>query len=212
VITLTTAQTSHGPTEDTSDTTAAKVPEDENPIYRTWNHRLPFMAQKAIDRGFDLPNPYGFSGVYSHTKQDVTLSNLNIAFSSDPDAPKTPVPFVTIEQSKTDARAWEAKPDVRILPFLNACLIGGRVDGSAVVPIIVPGEATLKALLPTLGALCDKPPGFPGRPDGCDKDIIIVDHSNFTGTNYGFGITLAAGWKNFFATIPVSNRSLFSAA
>jgi hypothetical protein len=61
------------------------------------------------------------------------------------------------------------------MSFLNAYLIGGRVDGSAVIP-------------------------------------IIVDHSNFTGTNYGFGITLAAGWKNFFAAIPVTNRSLFSAA
>jgi hypothetical protein len=169
-----------------------------------WNHKLPFMAQQAIDRGFKLPNPYGFSGIYSRTKQNISLSNLRISFGSDPNAPKTPVPFVTFQQAKTDARAWEAKPDAWILPFLNAYLISGRVDGEALIPIIVPGEGALKALLPTLGALCDKPAGFPGRPDGCDKVFVILDHSHYTGTNYGLGVTFAAGWKNFFAAIPIS--------
>ena len=72
-------------------------------------------------------------------------------------------------------------------------MLGGRVDGTALVPIIIPGEATLKALLPNLGALCDNPAGFPGRPEGCDEVIVILDNSNYTGTNYGLGITLAAG-------------------
>lgn len=169
-----------------------------------WNHKLPFMAQKVVDMGFKLPNPYGFTGVYVVTKQEVTLSNLEISFGTDPNAPKTPVPFVTFNQPKTDSRAWEANADAWILPFLDVYVIGGRVDGSAVIPIIVPGEEALKALLPPLGALCDKPSHFPGRPDACDKDFVILDYSNYTGTNYGFGMNLAMGWKNYFVTVPVS--------
>lgn len=186
------------------DSSSADPVSDGDNITRKWNHKLPFMAQEVIDRGFSLPNPYGFSGIYSHTKQDVTLSNLRISFGADPDAPQSEVPFVAFEQSTTDARSWEAKPDAWLFPFLNVYLFGGRVDGEALVPIIVPGEATLKALLPELGALCDKPAGFTGRPEACDKAFALLDNSHYTGTNYGFGMTLAAGWKNFFVALPVS--------
>ena len=186
------------------DPTSQNDVSDGDNITRKWNHKLPFMAQEVIDRGFSLPNPYGFSGIFSRTRQDVTLSNLRISFGTDPDAPKTQIPFVSFEQPKTDARTWEVKPDAWLLPFLNVYLIGGRIDGSALVPIIVPGEATLKGLLPELGALCDKPAGFPGRPEACDKDIVLLDNSNYTGTNYGLGMTLAAGWKNFFFALPFS--------
>lgn len=187
----------------TSTPTPSPVADGDN-LKPKWKHKLPFMAQKVIDMGFKLPNPYGFTGVYAVTKQDVTLSNLEVSFGSDPNAPKTPVPFVAFEQPTSDSRAWEANLDAWILPFLNVYLIGGRVDGSAVIPIVVPGEETLKALLPTLGALCDKPGGFPGRPEACDKDFVLIDNSNYTGTNYGFGINLAAGWKDYFVTVPVS--------
>jgi hypothetical protein len=183
---------------------AAGAVNDGSNITRKWNHKLPFMAQQVIDRGFKLPKPYGFAGIYTLTKQDVSLSNLRVSIGSDPNKPKVPIPFVSFQQPKAEARTWEAKPDAWILPFMNAYLISGRIDGEALIPIIIPGEETLKALLPSLGALCDKPAGFPGRPDGCDKDYVILDNSNYTGTNYGFGLTFAAGWKNFFATIPVS--------
>jgi hypothetical protein len=190
--------------DDKTGEAAASPVTDGSNITRKWNHKLPFMAQKVVDMGYHLPNPYGFSGIYSSTKQNLTLSDLRISFGADPDVPQTAIPFVTFQQSKADARAWEAKSDAWLFPFMDAYLIGGRVDGSALVPIIVPGEAALKALLPTLGALCDKPAGFPGRPEACDKDFVILDNANYTGTNYGFGINLAGGWKNFFVAIPVS--------
>jgi len=193
-----------GPAKATSPAKAKSPTVDSPQVKRVWKHKLPLYAQKVIDMGFDLPNPYGFAGIFNTTKQQITLSDLSVYIGPDPNAPKTPVPFVTFGQVNTKAHAWEAKLDAWLLPFLNAFIISGRVDGSAVIPINVPGEDALKVLFPTLGALCDKPPGFPGRPEACDKDYVLIDESTYVGTNYGFGITLAAGWKNYFIAIPVS--------
>jgi hypothetical protein len=40
---------------------------------RTWEHKLPFLAQKVIDLGYDLPLPYGFGLTYVKVDQDMLL-------------------------------------------------------------------------------------------------------------------------------------------
>lgn len=169
-----------------------------------WPHKLPFMAQEVLDRGFKLPPPYALSGIFSNTSQELALSNLRVSFG-DPKQPKTPVPFVTFEPSFADVDAWDLRVDAWVLPFLNVFLIGGSISSNnALVPIVVPGADALKTLAPDIGARCDDPPGHPLRPEACDKDFVLLDEPQYTGNTMGIGVVLPIGWKNLFAAIPLS--------
>jgi hypothetical protein len=170
---------------------------------RVWPHKLPVLGQKVVDLGFDLPNPYGISPLIVVMEQDVVLSDLRVkagGSSSDPQA----VPFVAIGTSNAETLTAEAKFDFWLFPFLNLFFFAGHINGEAFIPIEVPGEATLKAILPPLGALCDAPPATPGRPALCDQDIVILDNTSYDGVNVGGGLTFAAGFKDWFVAIPIS--------
>jgi hypothetical protein len=170
---------------------------------RIWPHKLPIFGQKVTDLGFDLPNPYGVAALVVLLEQDVSLSDLRVKLSDDSGEP-VEVPFVTIGTSDVKTVTAEAKFDFWLFPFLNVFAFVGHIDGEAFVPIIVPGEATLKALLPEIGARCDDPPGTPLRPELCDQDVIILDNTSYQGTNVGVGLTLAAGFGRWFVALPVS--------
>jgi hypothetical protein len=170
---------------------------------RVWPHKLPFLGQKVTDLGFDLPIPYGVALVGVWMKQDVSLSDLRVKLSNSP-APAVQVPFVTIGTSNAETLTAEGKFDFWLFPFLNVFAFAGHIDGEAFVPITVPGEDTLKAVAPPIGALCDNPPGSPLRPDLCDQDFVILDNSKYQGTNLGVGATLAGGFGKWFVAIPLS--------
>jgi hypothetical protein len=168
-----------------------------------WEHKLPIFAQKVIDKGFDLPLPYGIAALYVDTYQELALSDLRISFG-DPDQPQTPVPFVSFEPSYSDSTAWNLKLDAWLFPFMNVFLIGDHLSGDGLIPIVVPGESILKTVAPPIGGLCDKPAHFPGRPALCDEVVVIRDYPQYTGETIGVGVVLPIGWKNFFAAIPLS--------
>jgi hypothetical protein len=170
---------------------------------KVWKHKLPFLAQEVLDKGFDLPPPYGVSAIYTNVLQDLALSDLRISFG-DPNQSQTQVPFVSFEPSFTDTTAYNLKLDAWLFPFMNVFLIANTLDGKGLVPIVVPGEGALKALFPDIGARCDDPPGHPLRPAACDKDYVLIDEPAYTGKTVGVGVILPIGWKNFFAAIPLS--------
>jgi len=177
-------------------------PDDDTGVKRVWPHRLPFLAQGAIDAGFDLPNAYGVGAVYAYVDQLINLDNLRIGFGDEPG--NTSVPFVTFEDSYTKANAVNFKVDAWIFPFLNVFLLGGYMDGEGLIPIVIPGDEALKVLLPAVGARCDAPPGSFLRPDLCDEDLIIRDRPDYSGETVGGGIILPMGWRNYFVVVPVS--------
>ena len=170
---------------------------------RVWPHKLPIMGQKVTDLGFDLPNPYGVSLIAALLEQDVALSDMRVKLSEDPRDP-TAVPFVEIGTSDVKTVTAQAKFDFWLLPFLNVFAFVGHIDGEAFIPVIIPGDETLKAITPTIGALCDLPPGTPLRPDLCDEDIIILDDTTYEGTNVGVGMVLGGGFGRWFVAVPVS--------
>jgi hypothetical protein len=169
---------------------------------RVWPHKLPIFGQKVTDLGFDLPNPYGVAALVVLLEQDVSLSDLRVKLSDGSGEPQQ-VPFVGIGTSDVKTFTAEAKFDFWLFPFMNLFAFVGHIDGEAFVPVVVPGEATLKAVAPALGARCDGPPG-PLRPDLCDQDFIILDNTNYQGTNLGVGLTLAAGFSRWFVAVPLS--------
>ena len=87
--------------------------EVERPI---WEQRLPFMAQKVVDLGYDLPRPYGVKLLYSSIDQAQNLDNLLVGFSG---GEKEPFEFVTFENARSQSDSPQLIGDLWLLPFLN---------------------------------------------------------------------------------------------
>ncbi len=170
---------------------------------KIWPHRLPFLGQKVISLGYDLPDPYGVSLIGSYIDQSLQISNLRVS-TGDASGPYVSVDdFVSFGQSEAEALAIEAKFDFWLFPFMNVFFVVGKMDGDAIVPLEVGVEGALDFL--GRGAVCPDNPPIPSlRPDFCDESIPITAKPKYTGTNCGIGPILAGGWRHYFVAIPLT--------
>jgi hypothetical protein len=164
---------------------------------RTWEHKLPFMAQKVIDMGYDLPLPYGVKVLYSDIEQDQILEGLQVGFSG---GEKEPFEWVAFENAISISETWQAIGDAWVLPFLNLFAFIGDVEGDVILDVFLEGNG----LLEQKGIDCTKPGNLVICRALQDQIIKLPVESVFSGTNYGVGFNMAAGWKGFFFTLPVS--------
>jgi len=164
---------------------------------RTWDHKLPFMAQKVIDMGYDLPLPYGLKVLYSDIEQDQVLEGLQVGFSG---GEKEPFEWVAFENAISFSETWQAIGDAWVLPFLNVFAFIGDVKGDVTLDVFLEGNG----LLEQKGIDCSRPGNLLICRALQDQLIELPIESVFSGTNYGAGFNLAGGWKGFFFTLPVS--------
>ncbi len=140
---------------------------------------LPFFRDMAGDR--DMPLPFGVGVTYFQQSQaynlksfslDNTAYGLMAAAGIDPAAT-----FGILEamppEIENDIEAFNLKVDAWILPFMNAFLILGTLDGETSVKFPAP-------LQPVLGPSLD---------------------FDLAGTVYGGGILLAYGTEHFFGSL-----------
>lgn len=162
---------------------------------RVWNHALPFLAQKVIDTGYDLPLPYGAGLVFSVNDQEQAISELQVGING---RDKVPFEFVTFDRAITKTDSLNAKIDAWLFPFLNVYAIYGPLEADADIEFLIDGNG----MLDHLGISCD---GLV-RPRLCDRlqdqDFLLPIHTTPSGTSWGFGGVLAGGWNGWFATIP----------
>lgn len=165
---------------------------------RVWPYRLPFLGQKVVDQGYDLPIPYGFAVSGVNVQQDVVIKNLSVSFD-DPNE-LTKYDFVSFDNTFTDLNSVQLKADAWLFPFLNVFGLYGKVGGDVTSDITLDGNT----LLAQLGSDCNRL--IP--PLEClllrDKNIVLPIRVDVDTTTYGFGAVLAGGWKGFFAVIPVT--------
>jgi hypothetical protein len=164
---------------------------------RTWEYSLPFMAQKVIDMGYDLPLPYGVKLLYSDIEQDQILEELQVGFSG---GEKEPFEWVAFENAISISETWQAIGDAWVLPFLNLFAFIGDVEGDVILDVFLEGNG----LLEQKGIDCTRPGNLVICRALQDQIIKLPVESVFSGTNYGVGFNLAGGWKGFFFTLPVS--------
>ena len=169
----------------------------ESAEHRTWDHKLPFMAQKVIDLGYDLPLPYGLKVLYSDIEQDQILEDLQVGFSG---GEKEPFEWVAFENAISLSETWQAIGDAWVLPFLNVFAFIGDVKGDVTLDVFLEGNG----LLEQKGIDCTRPGNLAICRALQDRIIELPVESVFSGTNYGVGFNLAGGWKGFFFTLPVS--------
>lgn len=169
----------------------------DEPERRWWDHKMPFMAQKVIDKGYDLPLPYGLKLAYINVDQDQLLDNLYIGFN---DSEQVSISFVDFENASSESETAEIIFDTWVLPFMNVFAIAGTIDGQAPMDVLVDGNGMLEAL----DIDCSKPGNL--VPCGVleDREITLPITAKFDGNNYGIGVNFAGGWKSYFFTLPIS--------
>ena len=164
---------------------------------RNWDRRLPFLAQKVIDEGYDLPLPYGLGLTYADVDQEQLLSSLEVGING---RDRRAVDFVEFENARSLSQSTSLKLDAWLFPFMNVYAMFGRVDGHAPVNVVVDGNGFLAAL----EVDCDRPPPSPLCPLLQDNFYTLPIDANFEGNTYGIGMTLAGGWNGWFLTMPVN--------
>ena len=160
-----------------------------------WNRALPIMGQAVVEKGFNLPMPFGVGAVGAWKKQDIYLYDLSIRI---PGGEWTTIPFPLFNDPYADTYTYQAKFDFWLFPFINVYGLLGRVEGDSIIPLSFIGS-DLMDLIGT-GGLCDglRPP------EACFRTYSGTYRGDISGTNFGLGINPAIGYKDFFFTMPTT--------
>jgi len=172
---------------------------DEQPADapRIWDHKLPFLAQQVIDKGYDLPLPYGVGFTYADVDQEQLLSSMKVGING---SPIIPIDFVDFENARSQSNSFSVKADAWLFPFMNVFAMIGHVDGNAPVDVLVDGNG----FLDELDINCSTLPPNPLCPLLEDQLITLPINASFEGNTYGIGTILAAGWNGWFVAIPLN--------
>ena len=160
-----------------------KKPEDKPKTVEPLTRILPIWGEKARQKGFDLPLPFGFGANLVYMEQGIELRNVRIGL----DDPVVDVSNVIFSDAQSHDSAITARLDIWLLPFANIYGIFGAINGETELDVDVGG---ITGSLPPIGL----PPIFePGK----TLDLNI----DYNGTTYGGGMTLVGGYKNFFGSV-----------
>lgn len=164
---------------------------------KIWPYPLPFMAQKVIDMGFELPYPFGLTLIYAHVDQELLLDNLNVGFAGNPK--NNLDEYVQLNNAFAVNDTVQLKADAWIFPFMNVFAFIGTISGDAKLDIDL--DFGLGS-----GDVCN--PSGPRPPPSICSELggkrFHVDTISYDGYNIGIGTVFAAGWKEWFLAIPLS--------
>ena len=110
------------------------TPEERDSALANYNQTFPIWGRKAVERGIDLPAPFGINlGIFGMA-QDVNISDLGLGFN----APPQPVSFITFEGARARLGNYQLRADLWLFPFLNVYVMGGLGNGQTTVRIATP--------------------------------------------------------------------------
>ena len=144
--------------------------------------RLPFLADEAIKRGYDLPLPLG-AGVILTGLGNRQIDVTDLRLGLDGAEPVSVSDFVTLG-ADSDVFNANFKFDVFVLPFLNVYALVGYVNN----------HSTTRALISI-----PAPGNLPGNIE-VEKEMS----TQIEGVVGGLGAALATGYKNFFFVMDAS--------
>ncbi len=170
----------------------AKAPETR----RTWDHALPFFAQRVIDQGYDLPEPYSIGLSLYMGQQDVTIKNLQVSFNN---GPMQNAGFIGFDANNMHVNTMQVQFGAWLFPFLNVFALVGRVQGNGDIGITMSGR-DLMGFLNIPG--CNAPDRL--QPELCKTNISGTAHADYHGSTIGGGFTVAGAYKRLFFSMPVS--------
>lgn len=176
-----------------------QVPDDQADAKpaKHWDRALPFFAQRVIDRGYDLPNPYDVGYSYFNGTQRYQMSNLMVGANGNG---LRSADFVQFDQSRIRSQSNQFQLGAWLFPFMNVYGIVGNVRGGGDIGI---SFSSLTALEQFFGINI----GCGGRRPGpdCAKPIRLpTQQASYSGTTYGAGFTLVGTYGNVFFSLPVT--------
>jgi hypothetical protein len=163
---------------------------------RKWTRKLPFLGQKVIDEGYDLPLPLGFGLTYVNSNQSMLLTDLQVGINGREEEPFT---FVSFDNANARNDTLQLKLDAWLFPFMNVFAMVGKLEGEAPMDVVLDGNGMLDHLGITCGG-----PLTPACAALQNKTFTIPIEAPFSGTTYGLGTVLAGGWNNWFVAIPLN--------
>lgn len=162
-------------------------------IGKKWDRPLPFLAQNVIDRGFELPKPFGISIMPVVMRQDMILTDLDLSING---GPVTDIDFIDFSTPTAESNTLQIKLDAWLFPFMNIFGSVGLVKSDAIIPIVIPGASVADLV----GVDCN---GLV-KPDLCVRTIAGEATPTLQGTTFTVGTVLATGWEKMFFAVPFS--------
>jgi len=140
--------------------------------------RLPFLAEEARARGYELPLPFGAGLILTGLDgREIDVTDVRVGVDGDTQSVSE---FATLGSSSTVFNA-NFRFDTWLLPFLNVYALVGYVHNDSSTDIHV--------VLPRPGPL----------PGSIELDTSV--DTSLDGTVGGVGMTLAAGFKSLFVVV-----------
>jgi hypothetical protein len=104
-----------------------------------YNYIFPILGQGAYKKGFDIPYPVGLMANYMWLKQNLIFDNMQLGLKTDNlDIPLTDVDFIEFGENTNTSYAYNVRPDLWILPFLNVYGIFGGGQSRTEVNLTAP--------------------------------------------------------------------------
>lgn len=139
---------------------------------------LPILGNAARKAGYELPLPFGVD-VFTHfQREELGLESIIVNGENISDLALRPGGSSAVANTNIVA----ARADVWILPFLNLTLMSGYMGGVTEVNLALSDE--IREIIDDTGNLQS-----------------LTFNTPTTGPMVGGGITVAGGYKNFFATV-----------
>lgn len=104
-----------------------------------YNYVFPILGQGAYKKGFDIPYPAGLMANFMWLQQNLVFDNMQLGIKTDNlDIPLTPVDFIEFGENINTSYAYNVRPDLWVLPFLNVYGIFGGGQSVTEVNLTAP--------------------------------------------------------------------------
>ena len=158
-------------------------PAEEKTAIEPVTRKIPIWGEKIREMGYELPLPFGAGANLVLMDQGLDISNVKVGIGD-------PI-FEISDFGLSDARAHDAAITVRLdmwlLPFANIYGIFGSINGQSELDL-------------DIGSITGSLP-IPGLPPIFEPGKTIDLNIDYKGTTFGGGMTLAGGYKDFFASV-----------
>ncbi len=124
-----------GPADASAQSDLRLTEQEADSAAATYDHLFPIWGKKVVERGFDIPYPFGISGNFLGQRFDVTIDDLQLSLG---DADLVPFGIVKFKAADTKLLTGNVRGDLWVLPFLNVSLMYGDGRGETTVVLEQP--------------------------------------------------------------------------